>query len=145
MDAHGEYGDGLERLTPVYRTPAPAPPDDLDLELKKTASPTTVSVGELVTWTMTVTNRSTVVAADVSGARVVDRPFRMELVSLTTSPGTCSPPDRCNLGRLLPGGSVTVTAVTKATQAGEVVNCVGVSWRKSSPATSTTPPVQLPT
>ena len=106
--------------------PPPPPPDVLDLELKETASPTTVRVGELITWTMTVTNRSTVVAADVSGARVVERPFRMELVSLTTSQGTCSPAGGCNLGRLLPGGSVTVTAVTKATQVGEVVNCVRV-------------------
>jgi uncharacterized repeat protein (TIGR01451 family) len=106
--------------------PDPSPPGAVDLELKKTASPTTVRVGGLITWTMTVTNRSTVAVADVSGARVVDRLFGMEMVSLTTSQGTCSPPDGCNLGRLHPGGSVTVTAVTKATQVGEVVNCVRV-------------------
>ena len=78
--------------TPPQPLPQP-PPDVLDLELTKTASPTTVRVGELITWTMTVTNRSTVAAGDVSGARVDDRPFRMEMVSLTTSQGTCSPPD----------------------------------------------------
>ena len=46
--------------------------------MTKTAEPTTVQVGELITWTMTVTNESSVEAADVNGARVDDRPYRMQ-------------------------------------------------------------------
>ena len=52
--------------TPPQPPPQP-PPDVLDLELTKTASPTTVQVGELITWTMTVTNRSSVAAATSAG------------------------------------------------------------------------------
>jgi uncharacterized repeat protein (TIGR01451 family) len=94
--------------------------------LTKTVEPTTVRVGELITWTMTVSNESEVNAADVNGARVDDRPLRTQLVSLTTTQGTCTVGGGCQLGRLLPGASVTITAVTRATQVGEVVNCVRV-------------------
>ena len=70
---------------------------------------------------------STVAAGDVSGARVDDRPFRTELVSLTTSQGTCSRSERAAIsGACSPVRSVTVTAVTRATHVGDVVNCVRV-------------------
>jgi uncharacterized repeat protein (TIGR01451 family) len=93
----------------------------------KTASPTTVVVGGRITWTMTVTNRSSVTAADVNGLKVDDpRSHRTRLISLRASQGTCRPYN-CNLGRLAPGASATVTAVTEATQVGVVVDIVRVS------------------
>jgi hypothetical protein len=75
---------------------------------------------------MTVTNRSTVEATDVNGVKVDDpRSFRTKLVSLTTSQGTCRP-YTCNLGRLAPGASATVVAVSEATEVGTVVDIVRV-------------------
>jgi len=103
----------------------PRPPEFLDLVVTKTASPTTVREGELITWTMTVTNVSSVDAADVQGLKINESSFRTELVSLTTSQGTCtSNPPSCDLGFIAAGASVTITAVTRATGVGDVVNCV---------------------
>jgi hypothetical protein len=99
----------------------------LDLAVVKTASPTTVSVGQRITWTMTVTNESSVEASDVNGVKVAHpRSFRTKLISLRTSQGSCVP-YQCNLGRLTPGASATVVAVTEATQVGTVVDIVRVS------------------
>ena len=75
---------------------------------------------------MTVTNRSAVAAADVNGLKLDDpRSYRTRLISLTASQGTCRP-FTCDLGRLAPGASATVVAVTEATQVGVVVDIVRV-------------------
>jgi uncharacterized repeat protein (TIGR01451 family) len=104
----------------------PQPPQQLDLAVVKTARPTSVVVGQRITWTMTVTNRSTVAAADVNGVKVNHpRSYRTRLVSLTASQGTCRP-FTCKLGRLAPGASATVVAVTVATRVGVVVDVVRV-------------------
>jgi uncharacterized repeat protein (TIGR01451 family) len=106
--------------------PPPGPPATLDLVVTKSVEPTTVAVGGRLTWTMTVTNRSAVAAADVNGLKVNDpRSYRTRLLSLTTSQGTCRP-YTCDLGRLAPGASATVVAVTVATQVGVVVDIVRV-------------------
>jgi uncharacterized repeat protein (TIGR01451 family) len=111
---------------PTPPTPPPGPGPLLDLEVVKTAKPAAVRVGELITWTMTVTNRSSVAAADVNGVKV-DEPTSVgtELISLVTSQGTCQP-GACNLGGLAPGASATVTAVTRALRIGLVVDTVRV-------------------
>ena len=83
-------------------------------------------MGGRLTWTMTVTNRSAVAAADVNGLKLNDpRSFRTRLISLRPSQGTCRA-FTCNLGRLATGASATVTAVTEATRVGVVVNIVRV-------------------
>ena len=93
----------------------------------KSVEPETVVVGGRLTWTMIVTNRSSVAAADVNGVKVDDpRSFRTRLISLRASQGTCRP-YTCDLGRLAPGASATVTAVTEATGEGVVANVVRVS------------------
>ncbi len=113
--------------TPPVPPPPPTPLPLLDLSVVKTATPTTVTVGQRITWTMTVTNDSDVEAADVNGLKVNDpRSFRTRLISLKTSQGTCVP-FTCDLGRLAPGASATVTAVTQATQVGVVVDIVRVT------------------
>ena len=106
--------------------PPPAPGPLLDLVVVKTASPTTVVVGGRITWTVTVTNRSTVAAADVNGLRVDDSSLdRTRLISLRPSQGTCRP-FTCRLGRLAPGASATVTAITEARRVGLAVDIVRV-------------------
>jgi uncharacterized repeat protein (TIGR01451 family) len=92
----------------------------------KSVEPQTVALGGRLTWTMTVTNRSAIAAADVNGLKVDDpRSFRTKLISLRTSQGKCVP-FTCDLGRLAPGASATETAVTQATQVGVVVDIVRV-------------------
>lgn len=112
-------------LPPVPPTP-PGPAPRLDLVVTKTVAPATVVVGGRLTWTMTVTNRSAVAAADVNGVKLDDpRSSRTRLISIRPSQGTCRP-FTCNLGRLAPGASATVTAVTEANRVGAVVNLVRV-------------------
>ena len=111
---------------PLPPTP-PGPAPQLDLVVTKSVEPETVVVGGRLTWTMIVTNRSSVAAADVNGVKVDDpRSLRTRLISLRASQGTCRP-YTCNLGRLAPGASARVTAVTEATQEGLVANVVRVS------------------
>jgi hypothetical protein len=94
--------------------------------LTKSASPTTVVLGGRIRWTMTVTNRSSVAAADVNGLKLDDpRSYRTRLILLRPSQGTCRP-FTCDLGRLAPGASATVVAVTEATQVGVVVDIARV-------------------
>jgi len=111
---------------PPVPPPPPGPTPQLDLVVTKSVEPTIVTVGGRLTWTMTVTNRSSVAAADVNGLKLDDpRSFRTRLISLKPSQGTCRP-YTCDLGRLAPGASATVTAVTEATQVGVVVDIVRV-------------------
>ena len=112
---------------PPRPTPPPEPGQRLDLVVIKTAKPAVVRVGGRITWTMTVTNNSAVTAADVNGIKVDDpRSFRTKLISLTPSQGTCRP-FTCDLGRLAPGASATVVAVTEALEVGTVIDVVRVS------------------
>jgi Domain of unknown function DUF11 len=75
---------------------------------------------------MAVTNRSAVAAADVNGLKLNDpRSLRTRLISLTPSQGTCRR-FTCDLGRLAPGASASVVAVTEATRIGVVANVVRV-------------------
>ena len=105
---------------PVPPTP-PGPAPQLDLVVTKSVVPETVVVGGRLTWTMIVTNRSSVAAADVNGVKVDDpRSFRTRLISLRASQGTCRP-YTCDLGRLAPGASARVIAVSEATRVGVVV------------------------
>ena len=112
--------------TPPQPPTPPGPGPLLDLVVTKSVEPTIVTVGGRLTWTMTVTNRSSVAAADVNGLKLDDpQSFRTRLISLHPSQGTCRP-YTCNLGRLAPGASATVIAVTETTQVGVVVDIVRV-------------------
>jgi len=111
---------------PPVPPPPPGPLPILDLVVTKTVRPTTVAVGGRLTWTMTVRNRSSVAAADVNGLKVNDRRApRTRLVSLKASQGSCAA-FTCNLGRLAPGASARVVAVTEATRVGNAVDIVRV-------------------
>jgi Domain of unknown function DUF11 len=127
--------------TPLTPTPTPTPPSPTppptpappspplplgDLLVTKTASPTTVALGDKIRWTVTVTNNSTADAADVNVVRVSERSYRVKLLSLNPSQGTCAAAV-CNLGRLAPGASAAITAVGEAIGVGRVLNVVHVS------------------
>ena len=107
--------------------PAPAPPPPLgDLSVVKSASPTSTVVGRKIRWTVTVTNNSTVAAADANVVRVSERAYRLHVISVTPSQGTCTLKG-CDLGRLAPGAKATITVVTTAAKAGRVLNVVRVT------------------
>src|SRR4029077_8302451 len=105
---------------PAPPPPAPTPPNPLpppaplvDLVVRKTATPSTTVVGNQITFRITVTNASSAAAADVNAVRVSERSYRLRLLSVTPSQGSCAQ-SSCNLGRLAPGASATITAVTQA-------------------------------
>ena len=106
--------------------PPPAPPLPLgDLSVVKSASPTSAVLGQRIIWTIRVTNKSTIAAADVNVVRASDLSFRVKVISLTASQGTCNV-GSCNLGRLAPGTSATITVLTRATSIGRALNVVRV-------------------
>jgi uncharacterized repeat protein (TIGR01451 family) len=106
--------------------PEPGPlPGLADLSVTKTASPTTAPVGTNIRWTVTVTNESSIAAADVNVVRLSELPHGVTVISITPSQGTCTS-GGCNLGRLAPGAKATITVVTKATRVGPVLNVVRV-------------------
>jgi hypothetical protein len=106
-------------------TPPTPPSEQVDLAISKSAEPTTVVIGQRIRWTVKVTNASSVEAADVNVAKVSERSYRSTLISVTPSQGTCSLTS-CDLGRIAPGASATITAVTEATRIGEILNVVRV-------------------
>jgi uncharacterized repeat protein (TIGR01451 family) len=108
---------------PTPQPPPPGPP--VDLAVTKTANPTTVVIGQKITWTVTVKNDSPTAAADVNVVKVNDFSHLSEILSITPSQGTCAGRS-CDLGRLEPGASATITAVTRATHVGVIVNTVRV-------------------
>jgi uncharacterized repeat protein (TIGR01451 family) len=111
---------------PLPEPPPPAPPLPLgDLSVVKTASPTSAVLGKRILWTIRVTNNSTIAAADVNVVRVSDLSFRVKVISVTPSQGTCNV-GSCNLGRLPPGASATIAVVTQATSIGRALNVVRV-------------------
>jgi len=75
---------------------------------------------------VTVTNHSPIAAADVNVARISELTYRVRVISISSSQGSCST-GSCNLGRLAPGGSATITIVSQATGVGRVLNVVRVS------------------
>jgi hypothetical protein len=115
----------LAQPPPTPPTPPGPPGDQVDLAIVKTATPTTVVLGQNITWTVTVTNKSAVDAPDVNVVKASERSYRTKLISLTPSQGTCTSTG-CDLGRIAPGASATITAVTEATRIGAILNVVRV-------------------
>ena len=62
---------------------------------------------------------------NVNVVKVSESSYRTKLLSVRPSQGTCSLTG-CDLGRLGPGASATITAVSLATQIGEILNVVRV-------------------
>ena len=117
--------------------PIPPPPTDpqipvppsaptVDLSVRKTATPPIAVLGHTISFRITVTNLSPVDAADVNVVRVSERSSRLKVLSITPSQGTCAQ-DSCNLGRLTPHSSATITVVAQGRAVGRALNVVSVS------------------
>lgn len=98
-----------------------------NLSISKSAAPDTISVGENLTYTLTVNNSGPSAA---TGITVTDTlPAGVTFVTASTSHGFCSGtvPVNCSLGSLANGASATVTIVVKPTTAGIISNTASVT------------------
>ncbi len=101
-----------------------------DLQITKTGTPATVTVGHNITYTLTVRNNG---PDPASGVTVADTlPISETLVSATPSEGTCSA-TTCSLGNLGSGASATITIVARANAVGSVTNTATVHGNESDP------------
>ncbi len=95
-----------------------------DLSLTSSASPDPVVAGEVLTYTLTLTNSGPDVFPDVTV--LDDLPATVSLVSAAPSQGTCNPQGcgglACSLGDLDGGASATVTIAVMPLAAGSVTN-----------------------
>ena len=98
-----------------------------DLALTKSASPGSVTVGDNVTYTSTVTNNGPFDATDVTFTDTL--PAGVTFVSATPSQGSCSESGgtvTCDLGSLANGASATIDIVVTTTAAGSIDNTATV-------------------
>ncbi|HEX2090142.1 MAG TPA: CARDB domain-containing protein [Actinomycetota bacterium] len=101
------------------------PPIDVGVSLSD--SPDPVTAGEVLTYTVEVSNNT---GQSAPGAQVTDQlPAGVSLVSASASQGTCSGSSTvtCNLGRLAGNGSATMKIEVRPSQAGSLTNTVSVS------------------
>ena len=119
----------------VPEPPTPEPPPDPDpapesrIDLTKTADRNTVTVGGVVTYTITAKNVGDAAAQDVVLAERTPVETA-EILSLKPSQGFCvhtHAPATCYLGTIEPGQTVTIIARLKATRAGAMPNEVSVN------------------
>ncbi len=109
-----------------------------DLAVTKTDDADPVTVGNSVTYTVTITNNG---PADADSVSLVDTfsGAAVTISSITPSQGTCDPPGNpfnCNLGPIASGNSATVTITVTADQAGTITNTVSVTGDKDDPDTA---------
>jgi uncharacterized repeat protein (TIGR01451 family) len=104
---------------------------DLGLALKATPRPATV--GQALTYTLTVRNRSSV---DATNVVVTDHlPARSTFVSATASQGSCtgSGPVSCALGTVGAGATAQITVVVQPTAAGYITTRAAVKAQELDP------------
>ncbi len=101
-----------------------------DLDLHLSGSPSSVTAGQQVTYTATVTNHGSGTAATAAFQDLI--PGTTTLVSASASQGSCdgNPTVLCNLGSLAANASATVTIVVATTQPGPIVDR---GWVSTSP------------
>lgn len=103
-----------------------------DVAIAKTVDRTTASVGDLLTFTLSVTNAGPGAAANVVVTDSLPTGLTLVDVMISGSPGgtaSCvpGPPARCTLSTLAPGGTAMVTVTARVTAAGEIRNRAEVS------------------
>ncbi len=101
-----------------------------DLQITKTGTPSTVTLGHDITYTLTVRNNGPDPASGVSVADTL--PISETLVSAMPSQGTCSA-TTCTLGNLGSGASATITIVARANAVGSVTNTASVHGNEADP------------
>lgn len=98
-----------------------------DLALSKVADASTVTVGNNLIYTLTLTNQG---PSDALGILVTDDlPAEVSLVSASSTQGDCNTGNSvvCEVGTLPNGNSVTVTIEVTAIHAGEIANTAELS------------------
>jgi uncharacterized repeat protein (TIGR01451 family) len=112
--------------------PPPPPPGvpEIDLAITKTDSPDPVSVGGLLTYTLTVTNKKGDTANNVVVTDAL--PSGVTLVSVATTKGTCSGsnPIRCAIGSVAYNELVTIMVVVRPNSPGTITNTAVVTGRE---------------
>jgi uncharacterized repeat protein (TIGR01451 family)/CSLREA domain-containing protein len=105
--------------------------EQADLEISKADSPDPVTVGDNLTYTITVTNRGPDAAANV----VVTDTLPSGVTFVSASPGCVHSAGvvTCNLGTIPAGDSVTITIVVTPTAPGNIVNNVSVDSDTDDP------------
>ena len=110
--------------TPPGPTPPPSPqPGTSDLAVQKFVSARVAALGDIVEWTVVVTNNGPQTATGVTITD--DAAARATIVSLQVSQGTCSRTS-CSLGTIPPGGSVRIVARTRTLRTGARLNVIVV-------------------
>jgi uncharacterized repeat protein (TIGR01451 family) len=113
------------------------PPPETDLAITKTDSVDPVTVGDPVTYTVTVTNNG---PDDATGVTAIDTlPGKVTYVSATPSQGTCSQAGgviTCTLGAIANGDNATITITGSANSAGTATNNASVSGDQADPNAS---------
>jgi uncharacterized repeat protein (TIGR01451 family) len=117
----------------IAQPPPPPPPPaaavspKIDLVITKVASPNPVTLGNNVTYTLTVTNKGPNQANNV--VMTDSLPSEVNFVSLTTDKGTCTGTNAitCNFGQVAVGEIITVTIVVKPTTTGTITNTAVVA------------------
>jgi uncharacterized repeat protein (TIGR01451 family) len=102
----------------IPRSPSPPPLTKWDLRVVKKAKPTSVYVGQPVTYTLVVTNNGPDTATGVKVTDTLNKPA--SVVSVKTTQGKCtkSIPMTCSLGTIKAKKKVTITVVTKPRTSG---------------------------
>jgi uncharacterized repeat protein (TIGR01451 family) len=116
---------------PVTFTAAPVQP--ADVEVTKTASAQQVTVGDVLTYRMSVVNRGPGPAEDVLVTETPDA--AVDVISADPSQGTCmlGTPVTCHLGRLEAGDTATIVVRVRALEAGTLRNAVTVIAPTTTP------------
>jgi uncharacterized repeat protein (TIGR01451 family) len=114
----------------IAAPPPPQGPPLTDLVITKSDSPDPVSVGGLLTYTLTVTNKKGDTANNVV---VTDSlPSEVTLVSVATTKGSCSGTIliTCNIGSVAFNELVAITIVVRPGRAGMITNTTVVTGRE---------------
>jgi uncharacterized repeat protein (TIGR01451 family) len=108
--------------------------EQADLEISKADSPDPVTVGDNLTYTITVTNNGPDAAANV----VVTDTLPSGVTFVSASPGCVHAAGvvTCNLGNIPAGGSVTITIVVTVTAPGTISNTATVTSDTLDPNTA---------
>ena len=109
-----------------------------DMTISKSDGPDPVTAGELLTYTLVVTNNGPAVATDVS---VVDLlPAGTSCVGAAPTQGLCNGGVSCQVADLAVGGSATMESVVRVdsdTPAGDVTNNARVTAANPDPVSYT--------
>jgi uncharacterized repeat protein (TIGR01451 family) len=120
-------------------------PPAADLSISKADSPDPVTVGNNLTYTITVTNNG---PSPATGVNISDPlPAGETFVSVTPSQGSCTGTSAitCALGSLANGSSATVTLVVTPTQTGSISNTASVAANEFDPNTNNNSATQVTT